>query len=80
MSGAHPDFLTGPCPCDSCKFRARCAHQLLACAAFSMFLHSARWQNAPRAPTRGIFEATIGHPARERPEVQNSVQVQHLGT
>jgi hypothetical protein len=62
MSGAHQqfDYFTGPCPCDECRFRARCASQRLACAAFSMFLRSARWKHAPRASTRAQYEASFG--------------------
>jgi hypothetical protein len=56
---AHPDLLTDPGPCDARRFRARCASQRFACAALSMFLHWARWQHAPRAPSRALYEATL---------------------
>lgn len=52
-----------PCPCDTCRFRERCAQHLLACAAFSMYLAGAgkpRWSQAPRAPSRARFEALLG--------------------
>jgi hypothetical protein len=74
MSGAHPDFLTGPCPCDACRFRERCAVQHLACAAFSMFMAGANWTHAPRAPTRAMFEATLGgRPRKVRVELPHVV-------
>jgi hypothetical protein len=62
MAGAqqHIAYFTGPCPCDDCRFHARCASQRLACAAWSMFFHGARWQHAPRAPSRALYEATLG--------------------
>ena len=69
MSGAterNPLLIVGPCPCDSCRFRERCADQQLACAAYSMFLHSAKWQNVPRAPTRAIWEALLGERSERR--------------
>jgi hypothetical protein len=49
----------GPCD-DGCRFRERCAADRLACEAFSMFAAgegAPRWQAAPRAPSRGKFEA-----------------------
>lgn len=62
---AQLDAITGPYPCDACRFRARCASQRLACAAFSMFVHCARRQHAPRAPSRALYEATLGDEPRK---------------
>jgi hypothetical protein len=61
VSRELPDFTVGECPCDACRFRERCALQRLACKAFSMFMAGANWKHAPRAPTRAIFEAALGH-------------------
>jgi hypothetical protein len=62
MPGAQQQLDdVGECPCDRCKFRERCGPERLACQAFSMFLHGeseARWRNAPRAPSRAVFQAT----------------------
>jgi hypothetical protein len=33
-------MFTSHAPCEVCRWRARCADELLACAAFSMFLHA----------------------------------------
>jgi hypothetical protein len=57
---AQLDAIIGPAPGDACRFRARCASQRLACAAWSMYFHGARWQHAPRAPSRALYEATLG--------------------
>jgi hypothetical protein len=63
------DYFTGPCPCDDCRFRERCGPERLACQAFSMFLHDeseARWRNAPRAPSRALYEAALGEDSAPR--------------
>ncbi|HVZ35655.1 MAG TPA: hypothetical protein VG963_24685 [Polyangiaceae bacterium] len=44
-----PTLLLGPCPCDGCASRRRCAEQLLACSAFALFARGAlegRWRAA----------------------------------
>ena len=82
MLGAQQqiDYFTGPCPCDECRLRHRCAVERLACAAFSMFVHSACWQHAPRAPTRAWYEATLGenpHRPLGRPRKRRSAQLRY---
>ncbi len=52
-----------PCPCDGCRFRVRCAAERLACDRFLLFDHGKpqwRWQQAPMAPTRAMFETLFG--------------------
>ena len=67
MPGAQQlDYFTGPCPSDDCRLRQRCAVELTACAAWSMFFHGANWQHAPRAPTRAVYEATLGENPHRR--------------
>lgn len=49
-----------PAPCTDCRFRERCARELLACDAYAIFLQDyarERWHTAPRAPTRARYEA-----------------------
>jgi len=53
-----PDVLLGPAPCDVCRFRERCGALLLACEAYAVFVRDvdgARWEMAPRAPTRAGY-------------------------
>jgi hypothetical protein len=81
VSGAHEDhaILTGPCPCDGCRYAAACGVQLLACERFSMFMAGEgqrRWHAAPMAPSRAryaaIFEA-IHHGGPGRPRKSDAV-------
>jgi hypothetical protein len=53
-------FAGDPCPCDACRLRHRCAVERLACAAWSQYFYAAEWRHAPRAPSRAIYEATLG--------------------
>jgi hypothetical protein len=69
----------------ACRFRARCAAQQLACAAFNQFMHNAPWQRAPRAPTHTRYAALFegkrlpiygrggGRPRKVRPEAPERV-------
>ena len=53
------ELALGPCPCDRCEFRQRCAAGL-ACERYSMFLDGAgqkSWEAATCEPTRTRFEA-----------------------
>ena len=55
-------FLSGPSPCDQCKFARRCRVESLACDAFVSFASgaaTARWQSAPRAPTAATFQVVF---------------------
>jgi hypothetical protein len=50
-------------PCQSCRFAERCQADQLACDSFAVYLagkSETRWRMAPRAPTRGRFEALFG--------------------
>jgi hypothetical protein len=52
----HP-ALADESPCDKCSSFARCAAQLLACSAFSMYINGRRWRNATRLPSAEGFAA-----------------------
>jgi len=61
--------LLGPCPCDTCRLRERCAAEQSACAAFSMFVHGlpeCRWRLAPRAPSRPLYLALFESAKEQR--------------
>jgi hypothetical protein len=89
MGGAHDQsaVLSAVAPCDSCKFRERCARERLACARFVSFYCGAaerQWRQAPCAPDRAtwlsIFERGRGRPrsaagsaASESPHQQRRV-------
>ncbi len=63
IAGTYLDALIGPARCDGCRFAARCAAQRSACDQFAGFMAGAaqrRWGAAPRAPTRALYEATVG--------------------
>ena len=51
------DVYQGPCPCDECGLRTRCALERLACEAFARFVHRKGWRTAPRAPTSARYVA-----------------------
>ncbi|MDA8348475.1 MAG: hypothetical protein M0038_06690 [Pseudomonadota bacterium] len=59
--------LTDETPCDRCPNFNKCATQLLACSAFSMFVNSRRWRNATRVPSAEQF-AAIYNSGRARDE------------
>jgi hypothetical protein len=63
------DALTAPCPCESCRFAARCAAEQRACEAFALFvqgLAEPRWRLAPRAPTRARYLVIYEKPLPQR--------------
>ena len=65
---ALPYPLTEIAPCDGCKFRERCARDLLACARFCGYVHGEpqhRWALFSCAPNRARYEALLGPEARE---------------
>jgi hypothetical protein len=69
MPGAHPDVLTGPCPCTDCRFAHRCAVEHLACEQFAAFAYGAgekRWRAAPCAPRRALYLAVLGDGERKQ--------------
>jgi hypothetical protein len=58
--GAPHTILSGPAPCDDCRFRERCAAEKLACDQYVMFYYGRpqwRWEQAPAVPTRARVEA-----------------------
>jgi hypothetical protein len=84
VSAPQFDALLVACPCDVCRFRDRCAVELIACSAFSMFLageSEKRWRAAPRAPTHAVWLITVGNerrPGSGRPrKVRVPVSVAH---
>jgi hypothetical protein len=57
--GTPQTILSGPAPCDECRFRARSAAEQLACDRYVMFYYGkpqSRWEQAPLHPTRAAFE------------------------
>ena len=73
MPGAQQQlayFAGDPCPCDDCRFRARCAVERLACHRFQMFVDGAgaqRWCHAPCAPSRAWFNTAFHRKKIGRP-------------
>ena len=64
VAGAHEQHavIAGPAPCDFCRFRERCAVELLACERFSGYASGEpewRWRRFPMAPSRARFEAVF---------------------
>lgn len=62
----HP-VLADETPCDRCANFNKCATQLLACSAFSMFINGRRWRNATPLPSAEQF-AAIYNSGRARDE------------
>jgi hypothetical protein len=59
----QPPTPPPPGPCAACRHAERCRAQLLACAAFTLFVANpaeARWSRAPRVPTRARYERIFG--------------------
>ena len=61
--------MAEPCPCDECRFFAKCGTEKLLCERFSMYVNGEgrpRWSLAPRAPTKSRFVALFDYRALNR--------------
>jgi hypothetical protein len=61
-----PALLDAPCPCDTCRLREKCTREELACQSFRLYSlgqPKVRWEQAPRAPGRELYDLIFKHEA-----------------